>query len=230
MTPSSTLQSIPRWRSLAFLAVLFGVVAPTFAFQVSYATKPVTSATATATVRQSTLLFAAKKKSPAASKRVQVKMLKAVPGTGQKGDVVLVTPAFFNNKLRPTQSAEVISDEDVQKENLERDAEAAAAKAEAMALQEELQAEPLTMKRKAGPDGQLFGGIGAKVIMEELVSQFSSHEEYLGRKNVKVVAFTDENDKKIRGDIKHTGDFGIQISLSKDIKANLKISVVPEEE
>lgn len=228
MTPSSTLKSIPRWRS-AFLVVLLGMVVPTFAFQVSYATNPMTSAAAADTVRHSTVLFAAKKKSPAASKKVQVKMLKAVPGTGQKGDVVLVTPAFFNNKLRPTQSAEVISDEDVDKENAERDAEAAAAKVEAMALQEELQAEPLTMKRKAGPDGQLFGGIGAKVIMEELTSQFPSHKEYMGRKNVKVVAFTDDNDKKIRGDIKHTGDFGIQIALSKDIKANMKVSVVSEE-
>lgn len=231
MTISVTIQGAPKWKYLAFFVVLLGVAIPASSFQVTLYTDrhPTFGVTSVVSTRHSTALFAAKKKAPAASKKIQVKMLKAVPGTGQKGDVVQVTPAFFNNKLRPTQSAEVISDEQVQEENAKRDAEASAAKAEAMALQEELQAEPLTLKRKAGPDGQLFGGIGAKVIMEELTSQFSSHKDYLGRKNVKIVALADENNKKMRGDIKHTGDFGIEIALSKDIKANIKVSVVSEE-
>jgi len=224
------MQYYTRWQIFVLCISLFGLAS---AFQMPQH-HPVSVTTNSANTRTSagtgTTLFMAKaKKAAVASKKFQVKMLKSVPGTGQKGEIVNVTPAFFNNKLRPTQSAEVISDDEVEEERARQAAQEAEIRAEATALQEELQAETLTMHRKAGPDGQLFGGIGAKAIMEEIQSHFSAHKEFLERKNVKVLALTDENDKKMRGDIKHTGDFSAQISLSKDVKATVKITVVTED-
>mmetsp|Transcript_16914 Transcript_16914/g.23511 ORF Transcript_16914/g.23511 Transcript_16914/m.23511 type:complete len:89 (+) Transcript_16914:709-975(+) len=82
----------------------------------------------------------------------------------------------------------------------------------------------LTFSRKAGPDGQLFGGIGAKCIIGELEEQIS--DKFLAGKGVKIEAITDEEGKKMKHDIKHVGEFGASIKLLKDVKAKFKVSVV----
>ena len=171
-------------------------------------------------------LFAKKKAPQASAKKIQVKMLKHVAGTGQAGQVVMVTPAFFNNKLRPSKSAEVISDEQAAAEEAANKAEAKKQLEQAIALKEKISETTLRISRKAGPDGHLFGGIGAKVVMQELKNQVA--EEYLNSKSVKVAAITDEEGKKMRGDIKHTGTFGATIALSTDISA--KLAIIVEEE
>eukprot|EP00957_Ditylum_brightwellii_P171059 13022192-Ditylum_brightwellii.AAC.1 len=68
----------------------------------------------------------AKKKAPPAKKKVQVKLLKYVEGIGSIGEVVMVAPAFFENKLKRSGSGVLISDEDVQKETSEKEAKAKA--------------------------------------------------------------------------------------------------------
>eukprot|EP00980_Cylindrotheca_fusiformis_P019447 scaffold6708_cov134-Cylindrotheca_fusiformis.AAC.17 len=168
-----------------------------------------------------------KKTAPAATKKVQVKLLKHVAGSGQAGEVILVTPAFFNNKLRPMQAAEMISDEEVAEELAKKEAKEKEERAKAEELKETLDAIALQLKRKAGPDGQLFGGIGPKTIMSEL--QAEVNDDYLNNKWVKVTEVLNEDGKKIRGDIKHTGDFGAKISLLSGISAKIDISVEAEE-
>ena len=94
-------------------------------------------------------------------------------------------------------------------------------------MQEKLGETTLVLSRKAGPDGQLFGGIGPKIVMAQLQDEIG--DDYLGEKWVKVSEMLDEKGKKIRGDIKHTGDFGARISLKKDVSAKIKILVKAEE-
>ena len=175
--------------------------------------------------------LAAKKKAtaaPATSKKIQVKLLKHVAGTGQAGEVVMVTPPFFNNKLRPTKSATLISDEQVE---LEKAKEALAEKerqTKAAAIKEQVEGAPLIIARKAGPDGQLFGGIGPKIIVDELKA-ITGEDEFLESKPVKITALMDDNGKKMRGDIKHTGSFAANLSLMKDVVAKVTIEVHAEE-
>jgi ribosomal protein L9 len=170
-----------------------------------------------------------KKKSsgPAVTKKVQVKLLKHVAGSGQAGDVIQVTPAFFNNKLRPTKSATLISDDEVEKERSEGEEKGKEIKAKATELQAKLSETTLTFSRKAGPEGHLFGGIGPKAIMSEL--QGLGEEDFLGQKWVKISEVLDENGKKIRGDIKHTGEFAARVVLAKDISAEFAILVKAED-
>jgi len=162
-----------------------------------------------------------------ASKKMQVKLLKHVAGTGQAGQIVMVSPAFYNNKLRPTKSAEVISDEQLQQEQEEAQEQEKATRQKAIELKDKLEDTTLEITRKAGPDGQLFGGIGAKVIMEELKVKLGN-DVFLDSKSVKISQMTDSDGKKMRGDIKHTGEFGAVLSLIKDITAKFTISVKPE--
>lgn len=160
--------------------------------------------------------------------KVQVKLLKHIAGTGQAGDVVMVTPAFFNNKLRPTQSAQIISDEEVSKEQSEAEKEEKEAIATATALKEKIQDLKLTLKKKAGPDGQLFGGINTKMIVAELQDALGDEKEYLSQKQVKISELSDGEGKKMRGDIKHTGTFDAKISLRKDTSAKFNVVVEAE--
>jgi len=197
------------------------------------------------TTATTTQLHLSKKKSaaPAATKKIQVKMLKTVPGTGQSGDVVLVTPAFFNNKLRPTASAAIISDEQVAEE---RAAEAARQQEEtkqATALQQLLQRDGFSLRLncKAGPEGQLFGAIHAKTILAALSEEIpevvensddaAAEQEFLSQKkrSVKLTGLVDKGSgKKMRGDIKHVGEYEATVSLTKNISA--KFTVVVEAE
>ncbi len=138
--------------------------------------------------------------------------------------VIMVTPAFYSNKLRPTQSAVLISDEEVQKEQVKAAEADKQTRETAERLKEIFLSKKVVFKRKVGPDGQLFGGIGAKAIMEEMISTFGE-EEFLSRKSVKVTSLLDSDGKKIAGDIKHTGEFGASISLTQDISAIIEIEV-----
>lgn len=171
-------------------------------------------------------LFAKKKTVAAAPKKVQVKLLKHIAGTGQAGEVIMVTPAFFNNKLRPTKSAEIISDEEVKKQKVEADARQAALNAAANGVVESLEDFVLSISRKCGPDGQLFGGIGPKVIMEELSKKMPN--DLWSDKHVRVATVTDEEGNALKHDIKHLGMFSASISLTKDIVGKVAISIVEE--
>lgn len=202
---------------------------PTSSHELTYAKSQIISSGYGLYYHQSSSQLQAKKKkaAPAAAKKVQVKLLKHVPGSGQAGEVILVTPAFFNNKLRPNQSAEIISNEEVADAAAKKEAKEKEEKAKATELREILNDVTLQLKRKAGPDGQLFGGIGPKIIMSELQSEVT--DVYLNEKWVKVAEVLDENEKKIRGDIKHTGEFRAKIALLSGISAKIGITVEAEE-
>jgi large subunit ribosomal protein L9 len=168
----------------------------------------------------------ASKKKNAATTKIQVKMLKFVAGTGIVGEVIQVTPAFYHNKLLPTRSAELISNEEMKQEQAQMAADEKATREKANELKEKLSGITLQIKRTAGPDGHLFGGIGPKAIVEELKTMIV--DDFLDKKGVKVLAITDEEGKKLRGDIKETGSFSAGISLTKDISAKIEIVVSPE--
>jgi ribosomal protein L9 len=171
-----------------------------------------------------TKLFASKKKASAATpKKMQVKLLKHIAGTGQAGDVILVTPAFFNNKLRPTKSAELISDAAVEMEEKEKKAHDNALNAAAKEVQSDMEGFTVQITKKAGPDGQLFGGIGPKILMEELSKQLP--KDLWSEKGVKLSAIMDEDGKKMKGDIKHTGKFSASVSLTHEITGSFEVSI-----
>jgi ribosomal protein L9 len=160
--------------------------------------------------------------SPSSStKKIQVKLLKYVAGIGQKGDVVRVSPSVLNNVLRPSQSAQVITDEELQNELAEAAARERELDLAAMTVKDEIEARTLTIVRKAGPDGKLFGGIGPKLILEELKTSLGVLGSFLDR-GVKVISVVDAQGAKVRGDIKRVGPFSARIALTKDITAALK--------
>eukprot|EP00527_Entomoneis_sp_CCMP2396_P008309 CAMPEP_0198144512 /NCGR_PEP_ID=MMETSP1443-20131203/16414_1 /TAXON_ID=186043 /ORGANISM="Entomoneis sp., Strain CCMP2396" /LENGTH=248 /DNA_ID=CAMNT_0043807919 /DNA_START=181 /DNA_END=927 /DNA_ORIENTATION=- len=206
---------------------------PSFVYTTQQQQQRTTATASKECTSSSTLVLHAKKASaaaPTANKKIQVKMLKYVAGTGQAGEVVLVTPPYFNNKLRPTKSAELISDEQVQLENKEHEAEEKETLEQATSLQSLLTQEglSLTITSKAGPAGQLFGGIGPKGILDTLKDQVSHPYWESHKKSVKIVSVM-EDGKKMRGDIKHTGEYSVSVALTRDITAKVPLQVVGQE-
>lgn len=95
-------------------------------------------------------------------------------------------------------------------------------RAEATELAEELAGTTIVIKRKAGEDCTLFGGIG-----EKLSQRSCKPSSNISRKGVNIVAVR-EDGKKLKHDIKHIGDFEAQISLTKDITGKVKVEVQAE--
>mmetsp|Transcript_23122 Transcript_23122/g.35679 ORF Transcript_23122/g.35679 Transcript_23122/m.35679 type:complete len:156 (-) Transcript_23122:63-530(-) len=154
-------------------------------------------------------------------------MLKFVEGTGRVGDVVTVSSAFWMNRLKKTNSAVMITDSEA---DAEKEASNAAAK-EALDLANDLKAKiedfgTLSISKKAGPDGQLFGGVGKKAVLESLAEAFP--KGVLAGKAVKVVNIKDEGGSVLKHDIKEIGEYGVTLSLHAKVKVDFKVDINAE--
>lgn len=201
-------------------------------------------------VSASTTLFAKKKKggAPVSKKNlVTVQLLETVPNIGQSGDVISVSTAVFQNQLKLSNKARLVSKEEVQKmeqekEEQEQEMQEMAKKTKAIleeAMLENLGGEDncedgadicgvaLVMKKKAGPEGNLFGGVNPKMVMEALAEAYP--EGSWDGKQVKLTSVKDMDGKDVKKkDIKHTGDYSMSVSLGKGVDAMFILSVLAE--
>ena len=182
--------------------------------------------------------------------KIQVVLLEQVPNIGQSGDVVFVSSAIFQNQLKRNNKARLISAEEVQRMEEERAQEEKEMIEKAKATKEMLEeamvekisdAEQcsssedendicgvaLELKRKAGPEGNLFGGVNPKMIMEELKSRYPNGS-WDGRL-VKVTDVKDSDGKDVKKkDIKHTGDYTVTVALGKGVDVTFIVSILEE--
>ena len=139
----------------------------------------------------------------------------------------MVTPAFFNNKLKPSGSAERIDDETVAAERKAKDEQRRQVLDAALSMQEKINdMDELQLSMKAGPDGHLFGSVGHKTILQELRKQFPKGAVGKKAKIVSVKnADTDEEVVDHHGDIKDLGTFSVRLELLKDVEAKFNVKV-----
>jgi ribosomal protein L9 len=155
--------------------------------------------------------------------KVQVKLLKYVEGTGSIGDIVLVAPAFFENKLKRTKSAILISDEEVHTEKLNLERSKKEQLQQALDMQSKIQETAISFSKKAGPEGHLFGGVGRKDILEELKRKFPLGT--LEGKQIKIISLKRSDGEEVKGDIKDTGSYLAMVSLLVDVNAEFRVEV-----
>ena len=210
--------------------------------------------TAVSTSTTSSTLYAKKKgggaTQPVSKKgKIQVVLLETVPKVGQSGDVVFVSSATFQNQLKRSNKARLISEEEVQA----MEAEKAAAEKEMLEeaiktkqMLEEAMVEKISdaeqcaatdgddicgvaleMKRKAGPEGNLFGGVNPKMVMDAL-KQAYPEGSWEGRQ-VKLTDVKDSDGKDVKKkDIKHTGDYTVSVTLGKGVDVTFILSILEE--
>lgn len=179
--------------------------------------------------------------------KILVQLLVTVPDIGQSGDIVSVSTAIFQNKLQRSNKARRISEEEVQKLEAEKEANDQemldmAVKTKGIleeAMLENLGGEDncdddadicgvaLTMKRKAGPEGSLFGGVNPKMVMESLKKKYP--EGSWDGKQVKLTEVKDVDGKDVKKkDIKHTGEYTMVVALGKGVDATFILSILAE--
>jgi len=156
------------------------------------------------------------------SKRVKVKLLKYVNGIGLAGDILTVTPAFFQEKLRPSRSAQIISSSQGVKES--RSQTSGKAELDNISLKREsIEVIDIVIKRKANSGGRLFRGVGERKIMNELSKQLPSMLSDMN--GISLLAVSNENGTQHEGDITRVGKFVADINLPTNVVGKVNILV-----
>ena len=147
---------------------------------------------------------------------MDVILLENIQNLGSLGDLVSVKPGYARNFLIPYGKAVWATDGARAKVD-ERRVQLAKLEEErldvARAKSERLPAE-LTIFRKAGEDGKLYGSVSAADIAEILQEQGIA----VGRSEVSLP----------RGPIKELGEMGLDILLHPEIRADLLVKVLEE--
>jgi large subunit ribosomal protein L9 len=148
---------------------------------------------------------------------MQIILLEKVVNLGNLGDVVKVKDGYARNFLIPQRMAKratpaAMAEFEARRAELEK---AAAEKlAAAQAVADKMNGTAVTVARKAGMDGRLFGSVGNADIAEAL----------------KAAGF-DVDKSAVRmpeGPLKAIGEFPLDIALHTDVLANITATVAAE--
>lgn len=148
---------------------------------------------------------------------MQIILLEKVINLGNLGDVVKVKDGYARNFLIPQKKAKratpaAMAEFEARRAELEK---AAAEKlAAAQGVADKMNGTAVTVARKAGMDGRLFGSVGNADVAEAL----------------KVAGF-DVDKAAVRmpeGPLKAIGEFPLDIALHTDVLANITVNVVAE--
>ncbi|WP_371322655.1 50S ribosomal protein L9 [Dechloromonas sp. ZY10] len=148
---------------------------------------------------------------------MQIILLEKVVNLGNLGDVVKVKDGYARNYLIPQRMAKratpaALAEFEARRADLEKAAaeKLAAAQAEA----EKMNGVAVSVARKAGMDGRLFGSVGNADVADAL----------------KAAGFTIDKSavRMPEGPLKALGEFPLDIALHTDVVANITVSVVAE--
>ncbi|MBI2276656.1 MAG: 50S ribosomal protein L9 [Dechloromonas sp.] len=148
---------------------------------------------------------------------MQIILLEKVVNLGNLGDIVKVKDGYARNFLIPKKMAKratPAAKAEFEARRAELEKVAAEKLAAAQAFADKLSGVSVSVARKAGLDGRLFGSVGNADIADAL----------------KVAGF-DVDKAGIRlpdGPLKTIGDFPIDVALHTDVLANITVAVVAE--
>ncbi len=149
---------------------------------------------------------------------MKVILLQELKGKGGEGDVIDVAQGFADNYLLPQGIAIKATKGNLKQleQRMHNIKKREASRLEtADDVQKALDGQTLTIAAKVGEDGQLFGSITSAIIAEAIKDQLNIE---IDRKKVDV-----------RKPIKTAGDHSATVSIYRDVKAELVISVKSEE-
>ncbi len=147
---------------------------------------------------------------------MEVILLEKVQNLGDLGDKVVVRPGYGRNYLIPKGKA-VAATQDNVAEFERRRAELEKTQADALATAQQradsLREVTVSIARKAGEEGRLFGSVGTADIAEAVTAagvELHKHEVRLPE-----------------GPLRQAGEYDIVLHLHADVDASVKVVVVP---
>lgn len=148
---------------------------------------------------------------------MKVILLEDIKGTGKKGQVIDVSDGYARNFLLPRKLCKEATKANINE--LEIKTKSLEGKAEKehkamMLLKEQIEQKTLKMFVKVGENGKLFGSVTSKEISQAVKEQFD----------------IDVDKKKIvlNDAIKAIGEKVLEIKLSSNVSANLKVEIIKE--
>lgn len=148
---------------------------------------------------------------------MKVILLQEVKGRGAEGDVVDVAPGFAVNYLFPRKMAIEATPGNVkQLEQRMHNVQARdeARQGDANVLAAKLEGQVVTISAKVGEEGRLFGSVTSALVGDAISEQLGVD---LDRRRIET-----------HGHIKEIGEHPVDVSLYRDIKAQLTVNVVSE--
>ena len=148
---------------------------------------------------------------------MEVILFETVQSLGTVGDTVNVKPGFARNFLIPQGKAVPATPEALAAVELRRaelEAQEGQAREVAQVKAEKLEGMSVTVARKAGEEGKLFGSVGTSDLVEALAEsgvEVTRHEVLLPD-----------------GALRQVGEYDIQLRLHTDVEAQIKVEVVPD--
>jgi large subunit ribosomal protein L9 len=148
---------------------------------------------------------------------MEVILLKKVDNLGKLGDRVKVRAGYGRNFLLPTGAAAPATKANIEafearRAELEKDA--AEALAAALARKEQIEGMAITIARKAGDEGRLFGSVGAADIADAVTAAGVE----VAKRDVRLAD----------GPIHNLGESEVRLHLHADVDATLKVTIVAE--
>ncbi|HWP01494.1 MAG TPA: 50S ribosomal protein L9 [Methylococcus sp.] len=148
---------------------------------------------------------------------MEIILLEKIPNLGNLGDKVSVRPGYGRNYLIPKGKAVAATAEklaEFERRRAELEKKAADELAAAQARSEAIAQLAVTISRKAGEEGRLYGSVGTKDIAEAATAAgvpVQRHEVRLPT-----------------GSIRQTGEYEVRLHLHSDVDATLRVTVVGE--
>ncbi len=150
---------------------------------------------------------------------MEVILLEKIHKLGDLGEQVKVKSGYGRNYLIPSGKAVSATPENIEKFEAQR-AELEKAQAEALAnsqaRSEKLQDVAVTITRKAGSEGKLFGSVGTADIAEAVTATGIE----LAKKEIRLP----------EGSLRIVGEYEIDIHLDAGVDTKIKVNIVAEEE
>ena len=145
-------------------------------------------------------------------------LLEDVKDLGQVGDIVKVADGYARNFLVPRKLAVAVTKSslrqvEARKLKLQKEREERLAVAQAMAAK--LEALSIVLPMAVGENDKLFGSVSSQVIADAVNAQ--------GVELNKADVILDEN-------IRELGEYTVEVKLSSEVKANLKVTITKKED
>jgi len=147
---------------------------------------------------------------------VDVILLKKVGGLGELGDKVAVRPGYGRNYLIPQGYAAPATPDNLkafEERRAELEREAAEALAAAEARKERLADLSVSIARKAGDEGRLFGSVGTADIAAAITEAGVEVE----KSEVRLPS----------GPLRNVGEYEIDLHLHSDVGTTVRVEVIP---
>jgi large subunit ribosomal protein L9 len=148
---------------------------------------------------------------------MQVILLEKIQNLGGLGETVSVKPGYARNFLIPRGKAVVATDRnlaDFEARRADLEAQAATILGSAQARAVALDGSSVTVTRKAGEEGKLFGSVGAADVAEALSATGTAVE----RAEVRMPSDS----------IRQLGEFDVELQLHPDVVAKITLLVEAE--